>query len=74
MKIVEFLVWTYQRFLSPWFGSRCRFEPSCSRYFLEALRARGLLMGTVIGMWRLLRCQPLSRGGWDPVRPKRANE
>ena len=60
----------YQARLSPIFaalGSRCRFEPSCSQYALDAVEARGALRGTLLGLWRLLRCNPLSSGGYDPV-------
>ncbi len=61
----------YQSRLSPLFsalGARCRFEPSCSQYALEAVEAHGALRGVVLAGWRLLRCSPLSRGGYDPVR------
>lgn len=44
----------------------CRFTPSCSQYMLEALQRFGL-KGVLLGSWRLLRCQPFSRGGYDPV-------
>ena len=49
----------------------CRFTPSCSHYAEQALAARGLLMGTALTVWRLLRCQPFSQGGFDPVPPAR---
>jgi len=45
----------------------CRFTPSCSHYAVEALQRRGLLAGSVLAVWRLLRCNPWSRGGHDPV-------
>ena len=60
----------YQAWASPIFaalGSRCRFEPSCSQYALEAVQARGALRGALLGLWRLLRCNPLSEGGYDPL-------
>ena len=60
----------YQARLSPVFGalgSRCRFEPSCSQYALDAVEARGALRGALLGLWRLLRCNPLNSGGYDPV-------
>lgn len=61
----------YQAQLSPVFGalgSRCRFEPSCSQYALDAVEARGALRGALLGLWRLLRCNPLNSGGYDPVK------
>ena len=60
----------YQRTLSPLFsafGSQCRFEPSCSQYMIDAVRARGAIVGVALGLWRLLRCNPLNRGGYDPA-------
>jgi putative membrane protein insertion efficiency factor len=57
----------YQRFLSPTLPRSCRYEPSCSQYAVDAIRGFGLARGTVLAGWRLLRCNPLSRGGFDPV-------
>lgn len=57
----------YQATLSHWLGGRCRFIPSCSEYFIEAVRKRGPLVGTLKGLWRILRCNPLCKGGYDPV-------
>lgn len=62
----------YQRFLSPLLGQHCRFHPSCSRYTVEALQVHGALKGTVLGVWRILRCQPFCEGGLDPVPPRGA--
>lgn len=59
----------YRLTLSPLLGRQCRFEPTCSRYALEAYRVHGPLRGTGLTLWRLLRCQPLCRGGYDPVPP-----
>lgn len=59
----------YQRLLSPFLPPMCRFRPSCSQYFIDAVRIRGALVGTLMGLWRILRCNPLSRGGYDPVGP-----
>lgn len=61
------LIRLYQRFCRPFIPPVCRFEPSCSDYFLQALQKRGLLVGFALGCWRLLRCQPFARGGYDPV-------
>ena len=57
----------YQVTLSPLLGGQCRFVPTCSQYFLEAVKKRGALRGTLKGLWRLLRCHPLAKGGYDPV-------
>jgi putative membrane protein insertion efficiency factor len=57
----------YQRVVSPLLGSRCRFEPSCSRYAVQAIREFGILRGSVLAAWRLARCNPFGRGGFDPV-------
>lgn len=60
----------YQLTLSPFLGRWCRFQPTCSHYGLEAYRMHGPWRGTLLTMWRLLRCQPFSRGGFDPVPPR----
>jgi len=57
----------YQRWVSPAMPRRCRFEPTCSAYASIAIRRFGLLRGLVLATWRLLRCNPLSDGGFDPV-------
>lgn len=61
------LIRAYQLVLSPWIGPACRFEPSCSRYMMEAVQRHGPLRGVVMGLRRLLRCHPLAKGGYDPV-------
>jgi putative membrane protein insertion efficiency factor len=57
----------YQRLVSPMLGQHCRFHPSCSQYAIDALRERGVPAGSALALWRVLRCQPFSRGGYDPV-------
>ena len=61
----------YRRALSPALPSRCKYEPTCSAYALEAVRTHGVLRGLVLAAWRLLRCNPWSHGGFDPVRSQR---
>ena len=61
------LIWLYQRFISPLLPPACRFTPSCSEYARQALLRHGLLKGGLLGLWRILRCQPYCRGGHDPV-------
>lgn len=60
----------YRLLLSPWLGSACRFEPSCSVYSLEALQTHGAARGLYLTLHRLGRCQPWCNGGHDPVPPK----
>ena len=60
------LVRLYQIFLSSVLGRHCRFEPSCSRYFIEAVRKYGAIRGTLKGVWRICRCNPWTPGGHDP--------
>jgi len=57
----------YQRFVSPVFGQRCRFRPSCSEYAAQALLEHGFVRGGYLGLRRLLRCHPWNAGGDDPV-------
>lgn len=57
----------YQRLISPGLPRRCRYEPTCSRYAVQAVGEYGILRGLVLATWRLLRCNPWSHGGYDPV-------
>ena len=57
----------YRLMLSPWLGSACRFEPTCSAYALDALTRHGAATGTRLTLWRLARCHPFCAGGHDPV-------
>ena len=66
------LVGFYRRFISPLKPPMCRFEPSCSAYAQEALRTHALPRALLLTIWRLLRCQPLCCGGYDPVPPRKA--
>ncbi len=67
-KLAVAMIRGYKRTLSPMLPPSCRFSPSCSQYALEALEKYGLLKGTALGIYRLLRCHPFSRGGFDPVK------
>jgi uncharacterized protein len=59
----------YRLFLSPWLGSSCRFEPTCSAYSLQALQTHGAAAGSYLTLARLARCHPWCQGGLDPVSP-----
>ena len=61
----------YQTLISPLLGAHCKYYPSCSEYAVQAVRRFGILRGLVLAGWRLLRCNPLSRGGFDPVEAQR---
>lgn len=60
------LVRIYQISLGPMLGRHCRFEPSCSVYFIESVRKYGAIRGAARGIWRILRCNPWNPGGYDP--------
>lgn len=65
--ILIWLIKFYKYFLSPLVGNQCRFEPSCSTYALEAITRYGAIKGSWLTIKRLVRCQPLCKGGEDPV-------
>ncbi len=60
----------YRLLLSPWLGSSCRFEPTCSAYALQALEQHGAATGSYLTVHRLVRCGPWCKGGHDPVPPQ----
>jgi putative membrane protein insertion efficiency factor len=61
----------YQHLFSPLFGARCKYYPSCSEYAAQAISKFGILRGLILAGWRLLRCNPWSHGGFDPVEDQR---
>ena len=65
--VIVMVIRTYQFVVSPLLGPTCRFAPSCSEYFIDATRRHGALLGSWLGVRRLLRCHPLHPGGLDPV-------
>ncbi len=65
------LIRFYQRRLSPLLPRRCRYHPTCSAYAVQAIERYGILRGSVLAAWRLLRCNPFSPGGYDPVSAQR---
>jgi putative membrane protein insertion efficiency factor len=73
-QLLVLFVRSYQLFISPMLGPRCRFHPTCSQYAIESLRTHGALKGTWLTLKRLGRCHPLHRGGYDPVPPSHAHK
>ena len=69
--VALFPVRAYRRLVSPLLPQRCKYHPSCSAYAVEAVRSYGLMRGAVLAGWRLLRCNPWSHGGYDPVERQR---
>ena len=61
----------YQRVLSPLMPARCKYHPTCSEYAVQAIRMHGVARGLVLAGWRILRCNPWSLGGFDPVEDQR---
>jgi len=61
------MIRVYQRVISPWLGPHCRFQPTCSEYAAESIRKCGVIKGLGLAVWRVLRCNPLCKGGYDPV-------
>lgn len=72
MKYVAILlIKFYRKFISPLKAPCCRFTPTCSEYALEAFKKRGFFVGFMLTVWRVLRCNPFGKGGYDPVPEKR---
>jgi hypothetical protein len=71
VRIVQAPIRLYRRVLSPALPRRCRYEPTCSAYAIQALQQFGILRGLVLATWRVLRCNPFSHGGFDPVEDQR---
>ncbi|UQS85151.1 membrane protein insertion efficiency factor YidD [Apilactobacillus apisilvae] len=80
-KILLFLVNIYKKYISPLFPPACRYYPTCSTYMIDAIKKHGPLLGLIMGIARIIRCQPFVKGGYDPVsdqftifRNKRASD
>jgi putative membrane protein insertion efficiency factor len=67
-KLLALIVKMYQLTLGIMFSGRCRYYPSCSEYTRQAFLEKGAIKGFVMGIWRILRCNPWSKGGYDPVK------
>ncbi|NOY60894.1 MAG: membrane protein insertion efficiency factor YidD [Calditrichaeota bacterium] len=66
-KFFIYLIRLYQIFISPLFPNTCRYYPSCSQYSIQALEKYGFFKGLLKSIWRILRCNPFSHGGYDPA-------
>ena len=69
-KIFVSIIKFYRKYLSPLKTTKCPYFPSCSQYGLEAVEQYGALVGGMLAIWRILRCNPFSKGGYDPVPEK----
>lgn len=70
-RLLAGIITLYQHLISPGLPRRCKYEPTCSHYAVQAIRKFGILRGSVLASWRLLRCNPWSHGGYDPVSDQR---
>ncbi len=69
--VLLMLIRFYQRAISPWRPPCCKYIPTCSNYAVQAITRFGAFKGGALALWRLLRCNPFSRGGYDPVPEKK---
>lgn len=67
-RFVVWLIQRYKRYVSSLLPPSCRFHPTCSQYAIESVQKYGVLKGIIMGSWRILRCNPFSKGGFDPVK------
>ena len=67
-KICILLICFYQKRISPMIGHNCKYEPTCSEYTKQAIEKYGVIKGCGKGFWRILRCNPFSKGGYDPLK------
>ena len=66
-KLLIKLVRLYQKYISPLRPACCRYIPTCSQYAIEALKEHGIIKGSALAIWRIMRCNPFCKGGYDPV-------
>lgn len=66
-RLMIWLVRLYKKFISPLLPPACRFTPTCSEYAMEAFEKRGFFVGFILTVWRILRCNPFGKAGYDPV-------
>lgn len=70
-KVLIGIIRWYQRAISAHTAPSCRFSPTCSNYAIEAIETHGVFKGTALALWRILRCNPFCKGGYDPVPAKK---
>lgn len=73
-KLLLSIIHFYRKHISPHLPAMCRYYPTCSYYAIEAIETHGAFRGFLLALWRVLRCNPLSKGGYDPVPPKRGKK
>ena len=66
-KLFIFIIKFYRKYISPIKSTKCPYIPSCSEYGMEAIEKYGALKGGALALWRIIRCNPFSKGGYDPV-------
>ncbi len=66
-----YIIGLYQKYISPYKGTKCPYFPSCSNYGIEAIKEHGAIKGFFMTCWRILRCNPFSKGGFDPGPPNK---
>jgi len=64
------IIFVYQKLISPLLGPRCKYHPSCSSYLVQAITTHGIIKGIILGTLRIIRCNPFSGGGYNPVPSK----
>ena len=72
-KLLIFPIKLYKKYISPLLGNHCRYWPTCSIYMIQAIEIHGAVKGLILGTWRILRCNPWSKGGIDHVPEKLLN-
>lgn len=73
-RLLQGLIRLYQILLSPFWGSQCRFHPTCSCYAIDALKKHGAIKGGAMAIYRIFRCNPWAKGGFDPVPEKKSKK
>lgn len=66
--VFMFFIRIYQKVISPFLPPSCRFVPTCSEYSYQSLKKHGVFKGSILSLWRILRCNPFNKGGYDPVK------
>jgi len=73
-KILIYIIKLYQKLISPLFGKRCRFYPTCSSYAIQCLKEYGFFYGLYLSVKRILKCHPYNKGGYDPIPKNKKNK